>query len=282
VGEDGIRAGWSALLFVTIYLILDTAARAALGHFVQLEPTGPMPPALVFLQETCDVVAVFLATWMMARIENRRISCFGYTGEHKLCRLVSGVVWGLLSLSALIGVLWKAHLLVFDGLSLTSLTALKYAFAWALVALLVGIFGESPLRGYLQYTLARGIGFWWAALLLSVAFALWHVSNGGESFLGLLVVGAGGFVFCLSLWYTKSLWWAVGFHAGWDWGHSYLYGTPDSGLLAEGHLHASHPSGKQLWSGGATGPEGSLVMLPLLVAMATGMWIWWGRLGAEG
>jgi membrane protease YdiL (CAAX protease family) len=146
-----------------------------------------------------------------------------------------------------------------------------------LVSLLVGIFEESLLRGYLQYTLSRGMGFWWAALLLSVAFALWHISNGGESPLGLLVVGLGGFAFCLSLWYTKSLWWAVAFHAGWDWGQSYLYGTPDSGLLTKGHLLSSHPSGNPLWSGGATGPEGSLVILPLLIMMATGMWLWWGR-----
>jgi hypothetical protein len=50
-------------------------------------------------------------------------------------------------------------------------------------------------------------------------------------------------VFCLSLWYTKSLWWAVGFHAGWDWSQSFFYGTSDSGLLVKGHLFASHASG---------------------------------------
>ena len=110
-----------------------------------------------------------------------------------------------------------------------------------------------------------------------MAFALGHVGNGGESLLGLLEVGAGGLVFCLSLCYTKSLFWAVGFHAGWDWAQSYFYGTPDSGLVMKEHLMASHPSGKPLWSGGATGPEGSLLILPLLIMMATGMWIWWSR-----
>ena len=114
-------------------------------------------------------------------------------------------------------------------------------------------------------------------MLLSVAFALGHVGNGGESFLGLIEVGAGGLVFCLSLCYPKSLFWAVGFHAGWDWAQSYFYGTPDSGLVMKEHLMASHPSGKPLWSGGATGPEGSLLILPLLIMMATGMWIWWSR-----
>ncbi len=277
VGEHGLRAVWGVLLFVAIYLILDNLAAAALRRVVTLQSTGPLAPRLAFLQESSDVFVVFLATWAMARIENRQLFSFGYAGDHKLVRLVSGAAWGLAALSTLIGVLWKSHLLVFKGLSLTGVTAWKYALAWALVALLVGIFEESLLRGYLQTTLARGLGFWWAALLLSATFALWHLSNGGESPLGLLVVGLGGFVFCLSLWYTKSLWWAVGFHAGWDWSQSYLYGTPDSGLLAEGHLLASHPSGNPLWSGGATGPEGSLVILPLLIAMATGMWIWWGR-----
>jgi hypothetical protein len=277
VGEHGIRAGWSALLFVAIYLILDTAVSAFLGRFVALQTSGPLPPKLVFLQESCEVLVVFLATGAMARIESRQLFSYGYTGDHKLVRLVSGLVWGLLGLSTLIGILWGSHLLAFDGLSLTGLTAWKYALAWALVALLVGIFEESLLRGYLQYTLSRGTGFWWAALLLSVAFGLFHISNGGESPLGLLVVAAGGFVFCLSLWYTKSLWWAVGFHTGWDWGQSYLYGTPDSGLLVKGHLLSSHPSGNPLWSGGTTGPEGSLLILPLLITMATGMWIWWGR-----
>ncbi len=277
-GERGIRAGWSALLFVAIFLILNTFATVVLGRFVALESKGPIPPEPVFLQESCDVLVVLLATWAMARIEHRQLFSFGYTGDHKLLRLVSGVVWGLLGLSALVGVLWKSRWLVFDGLSLTGLTAWKYALAWAIVSLQVGIFEESLLRGYLQYTLSRAMGFWRAALLLSAAFALWHISNGGESPLGLLVVGVGGFAFCLSLWYTKSLWWSVGFHAGWDWGQSYLFGTPDSGLLTKGHLLSSRPSGNPLWSGGATGPEGSLVILPLLIMLAAGMWLWWGRM----
>ncbi|WP_324147889.1 hypothetical protein [Dyella sp.] len=63
-------------------------------------------------------------------------------------------------------------------------------------------------------------------------------------------------------------------HAGWDWGQSYFYGTPDSGLTMQGHLFTTHPSGNPLLSGGSTGPEGSLCMLPLLLLMAFGMWLW--------
>lgn len=47
------------------------------------------------------------------------------------------------------GVLWKSGSLAFEGRSLSGLTAWRYAFAWGLVFLLVGIFDESLLRGYL-------------------------------------------------------------------------------------------------------------------------------------
>jgi membrane protease YdiL (CAAX protease family) len=275
VGERGLRVGWSVLLFAAIYLILDNVVTGILGHFIALDATS-ISLTQALLQEGRETLIVLLATWVMARIEKRPLLSYGYTDVHKAIRLVSGAAWGFLCLSVLVGVLWKTGLLVFDGLSLNGMVAWKYALGWALVFLVVGIFEESLFRGYLQYTLARGIGFWWAALALSVAFLLGHVSNGGESPLGLLEVGLGGFVFCLSLWYTKSLLWAVGFHAGWDWAQSYFYGTADSGLALKQHLLASHPAGNPLWSGGTVGPEGSLLILPLVIVIATGMWIWWG------
>lgn len=277
VGENGIRAGWCALLLIAMYLVLSTLTATALGQFMKMESSGPLPPALVFVQEISESLALFVAVWIMARVEHRPFLSFGYSGARWVIRLVSGSIWGIFCLSTLVALLVRAHWLVLGGRSLNGVDSLKYGLAWACVALVVGIFEESLLRGYLQSTLARGMGFWWAALLLSVAFALWHISNGGESILGLVVVALGGLVFCLSLWYTRSLWWAIGFHAGWDWSQSYLYGTPDSGVITQGHLFASRPSGNPLWSGGSTGPEGSLLMLPMLMAMALGMWLWWGK-----
>ena len=172
----------------------------------------------------------------------------------------------------LVGILWRAGPLVFDGMAGSGVLTLSFGFAWGFVFLLVGFFEESLLRGYLQHTLTRGIGFWWSALSLSVVFALGHTTNNGESVQGIVEVGLAGILFCLSLWYTKSLWWAVGFHTGWDWGQSYFYGTPDSGLVTRGHLLSSHAAGNPLWSGGTAGPEGSLLVVPLVMLVGAGMW----------
>jgi uncharacterized protein len=278
VAEQGIRSGWSVFLFAAIFAILQTAVLAVLRHFMPFDDKAPIPWNLAIRLECCQLLVVAAATLVMARIESRHLLSYGFSGDRRLMRLLNGVLFGFLCLSLLVGILWKAGFLVFERQSLSGFTALRYALAWGLVFLLVGVVEESLYRGYLQHTLARGVGFWWAALLLSLAFAAGHLANNGESILGIVQVFAGGLFFCLSLWYTKSLLWAIGFHAGWDWGQSYFYGTADSGLVMQNHFLASHASGNPLWSGGTTGPEGSLVTVPLLVMVAIGMWLWCGHI----
>lgn len=275
--DQGIRAGWRALMFVGLYVALRVATQSTLGSLIAISESEPNAPLHPLIRELCAALVVFFATWVMARIERRNLFSYGYIDPGKLLRLVSGVAWGFLSLSLLIGILWQRGYLVFDGLALNGIAILKYGIASALMFTLVGITEESLTRGYLQYTLAQGVGFWRSALLLSMVFVMLHAFLAGESALGLFGTGALGMVFCLSLWYTKSLFWAVGFHAGWDWAESYFYGTPDSGMLIQGHLFTTHPVGDPLWSGGVTGPEGSLFSLLLPILMAASMWLWWGR-----
>jgi hypothetical protein len=71
VGEHGIRAGWSALLFVTVFGTLVMVVRATLGHFISLDATGPIPLSLGLLLEFSQLLVVAAATFVMARIEKR-------------------------------------------------------------------------------------------------------------------------------------------------------------------------------------------------------------------
>ncbi|MGC2162968.1 MAG: CPBP family intramembrane glutamic endopeptidase [Silvibacterium sp.] len=279
VAKSGlIRAGWGVLLFILIFLALGFSIGHLLRHFLHHHPhSNAFTAKSGLLSEGVQLLLVIIATGIMAIIERKSLFAYGYQGAARAVRFFSGLVWGFVAISTLVLVLWKSHLLVFDGQFLHGAALLKYAAAWGLVFLLVGLFEESTLRGYLQFTVTRGIGFWWAALLFSFLFGLGHSSNPGESPVGIFAAGAVGLVFCLSIWYTGSLWWAVGFHAAWDWGESYFYGTSDSGLISQGHLFGEHPLGKILWSGGTTGPEGSLFIVPLLILIALFMWLWWGR-----
>jgi hypothetical protein len=43
-----------------------------------------------------------------------------------------------------------------------------------------------------------------------------------------------------------------------------LFGVPDSGILVANRLALTHPVGSAIWSGGSTGPEASLLVLPVM------------------
>lgn len=73
-----------------------------------------------------------------------------------------------------------------------------------------------------------------------------------------------GLVFCLVLMRTGNLWWAVGFHAGWDWGQTFFYGVPDSGIAPYHNLLNSSFQGPRWLTGGTVGPEAS-VFTPIIL-----------------
>ena len=112
---------------------------------------------------------------------------------------------------------------------------------------------------------SQSASFWEAAWLTSTFFGYIHTFNQGETWMGIFSAAAIGFVFCASVRLTGSAWWAIGFHASWDWAQTFFYGTADSGLLPKGHYLTTSPAGAALWSGGSDGPEGSLLILPILV-----------------
>ncbi len=279
IGPQGLRAGWACLLFLAAMVLLGLLA----GFILKLlhVPAAPRGVALSALQmgggETVAVALVLLATFGMARLERRPRLSFGLGDRYAVPRFIGGLVSGFAAISALVGLLWSRHLLVLHSAGLSTGSIARSALAWGLVFLLVGFFEEMLLRGYLLFTLARGIGFFWAALLLSVAFGAIHGKNPGETPVGLFSAGAVGLVFCLSIWYTRSLWWAIGAHAAWDWGESFFWGTSDSGLMVKGHLFNEHATGPALLSGGATGPEGSVFVFPILLLLALGIFLWWRR-----
>ncbi len=278
VGRDGLRAGWACLIFLLILAscgaLLNFLARQLLHPHARPRGTA-IAPALMITAELISATLVLLVTWLMARLEHRPFGRFGLGDRALLARFSGGLAVGFAAISALVGALWADHLLVLHGPVLHGSRAAGYGFAWGLGFLLTGIFEETLLRGYLLFTLARGIGFPASALLLSFAFGLVHGNNPGETPVGLFAAAAVGLLFCFSIWRTGSLWWAIGFHAAWDWGESFFWSTSDSGTVVQGHLFDEHPAGPTLWSGGATGPEGSLLVFPVLLLCALAVSLWW-------
>ena len=289
-GPDGLRAGWALALGYLLLQIADDLRHRLLTSFL---PPGRFAResghTLITLRATLHddlsyLLMLLALAWLLARLERRPVTAYGLGGRHRLPNLLLGAASGALLLSLLAAILLLTHHLAIDARLLFGPAAiLRSALAWLATFLVVACTEEFLLRGFVQFTLARGLtgalrsagtphaeslGFWTAATLLSLLFGLLHTQNAGESPLGIVIATAAGLVFSLALRRTGSLWWAIGFHATWDWAQSFLFGVADSGTLAAGRLLATHPLGSPLLSGGATGPEGSLFALPVLALAA--------------
>ena len=214
------------------------------------------------------LVAAVIPALVLGQVEHHRWSAFGLPLQQAFGRLFwVGALWGFAGITILLTALHGLHVFDFGHVVLHGARMARFAAFWAASFLLVGLFEEFLLRGYTQFALARGIGFWQAAVVLSCLFGIIHLGNEGESWRGAWAAAAIGFFFCLTLRRTGTLWFAVGFHAAWDWGESFFYSVPDSGSVSPGHLLSSSFHGSAWLTGGSVGPEGSVMCFVVIAAV---------------
>ena len=271
LGPSGLRAGWRVLLFLALFVaalfFVSICFRTLVPSFFQGHRS--FSPAFVIVSEVLSLTALFLTMFAISRLEHCSIDSYGLPAR----RAFKGTFWagaalGFLSLTLLLLAIRALHGFYLGSIALSGRALLHYAALWAIAFLMVGIWEEYSFRGYMQFVLTRGIGFWPAAVLTSLFFGLLHGTNQGESWVGLVAVVAVGLFFCLTLRRTGNLWFAVGFHAAWDYAQTFLYGVPDSGEPGIGHLFNSRLEGPRWLTGGSVGPEGSLLSFVVLALAA--------------
>lgn len=279
-GPNGIRAGWRVAIFVAIagaialvcgllialVLILryGIAGAQATAQVSQIGPAGlGLTELLIFLIPTAGGALI------MSRIEGRPWGLYGLPPRSAFrgSFWIGGLV-GFSSISACLLAIFLRHGFRVTGLGTRGSAVISATIAWSLAFVIVGLAEEFSFRGYLQYTLTTGMGFWPAAIVMSLLFGLAHKGNAGETYLGLISVVVFGLVFCLVLRRTGNLWWVVGFHAGWDWGQTFFYGVADSGIPPYHNLFNSSFNGPRWLTGGTVGPEASIFTPVVLLVVA--------------
>jgi uncharacterized protein len=272
LGLDGLRPGWSLFLYFGMGVVVFFAL-SSLTRFI------PSRGAVELWQSLFTYIALVIAALLpargMAAIEKRPFGAYGLPGRGTFGKSFwMGMAWGVVALSALMLLMRGVGVFSFGHAALHGARAVKFAAFWGAYFLLVGFFEEFSFRGYTQFTIARGMGFWPAAAVLSFFFGAVHLQNPGEAWIGAMAAGLIGLFFCFTLRRTGSLWFAVGMHASWDWGESYLYSVPDSGGMVTGHLLNSSFHGSRWLTGGPVGPEGSVLVFVVIGLM----WVVFDRL----
>lgn len=259
IGKHGLRAGWRLAIYVLIVVIGSFGANQLIR--ILFHPQIAALGALDLLwQEALGFAIAYGAALFMSRIEHRPVGEYGLpVSELFGWKFWLGFLFGLAEISLLIGLIGAFGGYSFGTVALQGSEIIKSGLLYLVGFTFVGLFEEFLFRGYTLFTLADGIGFWPAALVLSLLFGGSHLMNPGEGWVGAASVVMIALLFCFALKRTGSLWYAVGLHASFDWGETFLYSVPNSGTIMQGHLsNAVLQAGPKWLTGGTVGPEGSV------------------------
>jgi hypothetical protein len=219
----------------------------------------------LLFSEMIGFISAFGAAVAMSFLEHRPVGCYGLPVQQAFGKFFwRGALLGFLEISAVIGLIYAFGGYSFGALALHGPQIVRWAVLWALCLTFVGLFEEFLFRGYSLFTLSSGVGFWLAASLLSLLFAAVHLENSGEGRVGVAGVFVVGMLWCFTVRRTGSLWFAVGMHAAFDFGETFLYSVPDSGMVLPGHLSDAALHGPAWLTGGTVGPEASVFDFVLL------------------
>ena len=269
-GRTELRAGWRLVIFLAIAAVLIATANLAVKAFGGI--TGDVA---FLLRKIVNLAGFVLAAVIMGRLEKRTLADYGLPPRQAFgIRFWQGVLLGFGGLTFLLGIMRAAGVFHITSVALHGAQAWGWAALYGFVFVIVGLEEEFRYRGYTQFTLTSGIGFWPTAFCFSFLFGASHIFNSGETWIGALNAGVAGLVFAFLLRRSGSLWLPIGTHAAWDWAESYFYGVPDSGFVLPGHLLDSTFAGSKWITGGSVGPEGSLLCTLVLATMAAAAALW--------
>jgi CAAX protease family protein len=270
VNNRVFRAGWGLVSWLAIFFGVEVLVGFAVNIIrLQLHATEPplLDPAWVIAVSAALFAGAVVATLVVGRAERLPLRDYYIPTRTFFGRFFwQGSLWGFLAVSLLIGLIAALHGYHVAGFAMHGRSLAYCAVWWLLAALAIGLAEEITFRGYLLRTLADGIRFWPAAVLVSVGFGALYFRpyHRWEDFacMGLLALFS-----CLTIRRTGSLAFIIGFHAAFDWGLTFFYSGRNGGEFAVGHLLRTSWTGPAWLTGGMLGPEASSAMSVVLVLL---------------
>jgi len=269
VGPDGLRHGWRFLIFAAVIFLvvqfLEQPAIAFLAAKCHVDRNALSAPSII-VSDGFDLIVILIVTGMAARLERRRIDSYGLPiNEAFGGRFWNGAITGLAAIAFVgVGMLITGGMRV-HGVALHGAEIITAPVLWLLAMLLVGVMEEYLFRGYALQSLWRAAGFWPAALITTAVFAGDHLEKPHENAIDIGVIFALALLLCISVRVTGSLWWAVGWHAAFDFGQLFIIGTANGGRVPVGRLMDVTFPGPAWITGGELGTEASYLMIPVVL-----------------
>ena len=273
-------AGVASAIFCV--LALPIAALYHLSH----APIDPNSERGGLTVQFCLAVSGVLSYMVMTRRMDKRtladagLAPHGFFSETGMGLLIGGGVF-----SAVIGMMGALGFYHIGSISSHFHPLLPLA-----LFLCLAVFQETAVRGCVFQTLERRWGSGIALIASSLFFGLLHLGSPVEGLstsqwvIGPLFLSfETGLLFTAAYLLTRRLWLPIGLHWGWNFFETSIYGTANSGAWENdpNTLFAGHVHGSFLSTGGAFGPEASVIglligsyagILLLRLAIRRGQW----------
>jgi membrane protease YdiL (CAAX protease family) len=278
--QSQIRNGWArtivAICIVVAAMVFqDTILTSAYRHMRGWLGI-PTPPPNTLVCSAYSLLMVFRLTWwlvvaaLIAFTDPPGITSVLRIDQRQVIYFWRGLAVGFAVMAATV----LAIVFVGDGrVHLSDGTAVQhaaYGIAWFL-AEVVGAAGEEILyRGLLLMLVTRLLGIRAGMAISALAFMAGHGANPGASVVWLVRLALAGLLLAYSVFRSGAVWWATGYHAGWNFASAPLFGAVGSGYFDRGTFFIFHPAGTALITGGPVGPEGSVFAF---VAVVIATWL---------
>lgn len=264
-----LRAGWRILLFLALLVALISILGAPLAAlFPDLEAATAMGK-LSLLLDGYLLVPLLLASWLMLRFVDRRpfaslgLNLKASGGKEFFTGILIGLAMGavFMSVGLAAGLLrvrgggpggWEDLVILIGGF------------------LLAAAFEETLFHGYPFQTLIEGIGIYPSIFLVSVVFSLFHRANPNFNLIGSINIGLAGLLLALGYLKTRALLLPIGVHFAWNL-FQVLFSLPVSGIAFSGGPLRLEADGPELLTGGAFGPEGSIITTVIFFLTIVGL-----------
>jgi len=266
------------VLFLIVAILPDVIIGVPITALIRMgvikAPEMTWRPTLFLFGEGLTILGVLIASVIVAKLGGRSARDLGYGAKNAGTLLLAGSVLGLAAPMLLIAGIAALGGFTFGTLAMHGTQLAAYALAWLAAMFALGLAEEMTFRGPALFLLGDAIGLWPSALLTTAIFVLLHAFKPGENVADLTSVGLLGLFMAFTVIRTGSIWFAVGFHALFDYTALYVLGAPNSGnhggeplptRLLTGGYHG------QAWlTGGRLGIEASWLIFPIVALLFIG------------
>jgi len=233
---------------------------------------GLAQPALkTYIPSAGPLVLAFLilpAYWLGSKWIERR-NPLELDPSRALLEIPAGFLLGMALFSSVVLILWTGGSYRPQGWG-----ALRNVASGIVFTVLAGILEEIIFRGFLFRLFSKIVGTWGALLLTSALFGAAHAGNPSATFGSSVAIAIeAGLLLGAAYAMTNRLWLPIGLHIGWNFCEGSIFGMTLSGNKMQPGVVRGTLQGPRLLTGGAFGPEASLVAVWLCFIVAA-VFLW--------